>query len=1138
MKKYFYCLAALALTVVSCNKELDNPQEGRPVHGAKKAISLSVEGKDVKTFVQDPVAGTIYWEDGDQIGVFTDVDTDAPILFSMSDYTGATATFSGEISDGATAIYAFYPYDASATFADGKITTSLPAVQSIGDHNVAHGAMLAIGTATKSGDDWSVTLKNAFSYLRFKIQTEEVKEIVLSAGSDFLAGSASFSVADASISGTGTSSTISITKAEGYFSKDDDYYIPVLPGAVAELSFSMTSNTHGENSGTEGYDDWKAERVVASSLTFTRGTGLKFDALDADGATNKWTWYFDIHDAASLERFRALVGAGNFPEGGLAKFTSDIDLSGVTLAAEAGTFTGTLDGQNHSITNWTSVGVPLFNLIGRDSDPAADGVVKNFTLASSCTLTFSFTNTGSRAGFIARYLNNHGTLEGITSNAVVTPVEGDVDGMYAGILAGVSYGLIQNCVNNSDISITASSMTGNMYLGAFAGYVNNGSNLALSYCTNNGDISYTVNSTAKQTYLGGIAGGTSISKVSEASMKGIADHCVNTGNISYMFTNGGSMEDNQGTGGNGNYFKVGGVVGYFDGDVTNCVNGVEGDATKGNVSVRIPTNESTACGTGVSLGGVAAFVSQNVTGCTNYGKVSFKGTCAGGTDDASGAGVKADPEFGGVVAQAGKKSDNGSNAITDCHNYGPMDINSWMATGNGTNMYFGGIVAYCKIPVTSCTNNAKITIVTKAAASYAGGVCGQGDAAGCTTLTNNGELDVTLFRSTGGDPSTYKQCAGSYQRLGGVMGYASSGIARCTNNGKVKVTGSTNAGIYCPLIGGITGQASSSFGNCVNTGDIEVSHPTDGTNGLRVGGLIGHCGGLTFSDTSYSTGAITVTGGTFATGTLIVGGSVALMESGATTTPIETRDASKPITVNVTSMNKQAYIGGVIAFFNGTTAKTRSGFKNWKPINVNLGSSTSNTAFSYVGGVSACDKANQTFSGCENYGDITVSSPHKTRLGGIASYTNKATINCKVECDITANLCEKDYSEVGGIIGYTAATDFTDCSFAGKLDTSASGSKVYTGGILGKSNGNQTFNGCSVSGALAANVNAPGLYVGGLQANGLVLTFGASTKCVVATGTTLNGVAVTELNNGNLVSQSSDGGAFASTSTLTNIVIE
>ena len=1146
MKKYLSIFVILALAAVSCGKEDTLPEENKPQEqendgGGKVTLSLNVSSTATRTYVSDVATGAITWEAGDEIGVFTELDAE-PIRFTMSGDPGTSATFTGEVSEGATELYAFYPYNSSATFAEGKITTSLPSEQTFGTHNTVKGAMVAVGTGVETAGVWSVTLKNAFSYIQFKITSSDVNEIVLNAGSDKLAGTASFSVSDASISGTGTASSITARTASGYFDNDTYYYLPVLPGTVSELKFSMTSHAHGAGSGTDGFDDWKAERTVASSLTFAQNLGKKFDSLDSDGSTNKWSWYFDIHDYASLERFRALVGAGNFPDGGVAKFTSDIDLSGKTLAAEAGTFTGTLDGQSHSITNWTANGVALFSAVGRDGGSPADGLVKDFTIAPSCTLTFSFTNPGNRAGFVARVLNNHGTVDGITNNATVTPVTGAVTGMYAGIIAGVSYGLIQNCVNNSDISITATSMTGNVYMGGIVGYVNYGSNLTLDHCTNNGNISYRVNNTAKQIFLGGISGGTSISKASALSMRGIIDSCLNTGNVTYVLTNGGSLNDNEGTDGSGNYIKVGGLVGYFDGNVTNCINGVEGNSEKGIVSVTAPTNESSACVTGVSVGGIAAYVSQNVTGCANYGKVYFKGTMAGGTNDASGAGVKSDPEFGGIVAQVGPPSGGGSYAVNDCHNYGPMEIHSWMATGNGSWMYFGGIAGYAKVPVTSCSNDGVLTIDTKAARNFAGGVAGHVEIDGSNNLTNNGGIDLTFNRSTGGDPSTYKQCAGGFHTIGGVMGYASNGLSNSTNNGDITVTGSSNAGVSCPLVGGVTGWASSSFASNVNTGDIVVDHPTDGANGLRVGGLIGHCDGFDMSGTCYNTGSIDVTGGTLSTGILMVGGAIGYMESAATTpTMLESRyDAlnPKPIAVNVTVMNNQVFIAGVIAYINGTTAKTRSALKNYKPINVDLGTTTTNGYFSYIAGISSNDKANQTFSNCENHGNIDVVAPHKTRLAGIASYTNQTTSNCIVDCDITADLCEKNYSEVGGIIGYTAATGFTGCSFSGTLDTSASSSSLYTGGILGKSNGNQTFNGCSVSGALSANVNAPGLYVGGLENNGIAITFGASTKCTVGAGTTLNGDAVASLTNDNLVSQSSNTGTYTSTSTRTNIAIE
>ena len=68
--------------------------------------------------------------------------------------------------------------------------------------------------------------------------------------------------------------------------------------------------------------------------------------------------------------------------------------------------------------------------------------------------------------------------------------------------------------------------------------------------------------------------------------------------------------------------------------------------------------------------------------------------------------------------------------------------------------------------------------------------------------------------------------------------------------------------------------------------------------------------------------------------------------------------------------------------------------------------------------------------------------------------------------------------------------------------------------------------------------NVPGLYAGGLQNNAKTNVFGNTTKCVVAKGSSINGVEVTTLTKENLVSQASNDGTYTSSATLTNIVIE
>ena len=1094
MKKIFYFCLVCFIAALSCSKEITSPEEETPATG-KVPVTFSVSRDEIKTYVDDDGA-TLLWEEGDKVGVFTDLDTDSPCEFSMSGNPGASATFTGEVSEGATSFYVFYPYDENATFDNGKITTSLPTTQTIGSNNTAKGAMLTTGLATGTGANLSVTLTPVFSYLKFKIQTEDVKTIVIGSGSVNFGGQAQFTANGGAMVSGGSANSITVTKESGYFAKDTYYYVPVLPVTVpaGEFTFAIDSNTHGSGTGTEGYDDWKAARTATAAMAFTQGRAKKFDALDADGSTNKWTWYFDIHDAASLERFRALVGAGSFPStanGGIAKLTGDIDLNGVTLAAAAGTFSGTLDGQGHSLTNWTSSGRGLFNVV--------TGTVKNLSVASSCTLSFPTPLTGS-FGFICVDVQSAGKLDNISFNANVSQTGLSVTGgTYHGLLAGRCYGVMENCTNNGNLNITVSSVSsGNVYLGGMVGYFNSGDKRAAYRNTNNGNVLYRVNAKGNFVFLGGITAGTSTNTIASAtSSKGTIQECVNTGNVSYYCTNGGSMDDNAGTGGTGNYFKVGGIAGYWEGNIIDCTNGVDGNAAKGQVSVTVPTNESTACATGPSIGGVAAFVLRNMTGCKNYGTVNIKGTFAGGGTSNAGNGISAEFCAGGVVGQIGSSADPASYSLEDCHNYGTLDFKGWMATGNGTGFNFGGVAGYSKAPVSNCSNNGPMATESKGAFVRMGGVIGQVQAV-ISSLTNNGNLTFSLVRSTAGAVDTYKQLA-SELSIGGVAGRATAEASACVNNNPMTVTTTAADNLSSNIdIGGAVGYAGAAFsGN--NSGKITLTYSG---KTIYCGGVLGRSNIAQGLDNACrNNGNLDITCGSI----------------------------------------KQSWFGGVFGSIPAPSSgtNTHTGLENHGNISLSI-TTSQDGGFYYLGGVAGTSAGSQVFTNCKNYGDLTYTGHAKIRIGGINAYMNQTANGSVVECDITASCTGRDYSEVGGVSAYTAATGLTNWSYKGTINTSGSTKKVYTGGLLGKSNGASAFNGCTFEGTLtgAAGNNVPGLYVGGLQANGLAMKFGNSSKCVVKSGAVVNGTAVTALTNNNLVSQSSDGGTFVSTGTLTNIVIE
>lgn len=778
-----------------------------------------------------------------------------------------------------------------------------------------------------------------------------------------------------------------------------------------------------------------------------------------------------------------VTGYASYEAGETVTLENDLDLEGIHFNAIP-SFAGTLDGKGHALKNWTSEGMPLFTSLGKNEGEG--GTVKNLVLDASCSLTPSL---NGNFGFIAATVQSSGVIDGVQVQANAVPVNVQtLAAPHTGMIAGVSYGLIQNCINNGNLSITSAAGTGNAYIGGIVGYINAGDKVGLLNNENNGDITYSMNGAGMFLYMGGISAGTSTAKIADAkNSKGTIENCVNTGKISYTTTNGGSMAENEGTGRTGNYFKVGGVVGYFEGNVIDCTN-------RGEVSARVPTNESAACTSGPSIGGVAAFVLRNMTGCNNYGSVSVSGTFAGGNTDNQGCGITGEFAAGGVVGQIGAKETPEAYTLSDCHNYGELNFKGWMAYNNGTGFNFGGVVGYAGAPVTNCSNEAAMQAESKGAFVRMGGVAGRIVGQKATSLENKGTLDFRLVRSTAGAVDTYKQLA-SELRAGGVAAYIGGDIEDCSNSGKLQLSvvaeDHLSANLQAGGIVGYTDKLTSLSGN--NFGEMDITY-----NGksLRVGGLIGE----TVKSIAFSQ--------------LVNNGNVS---------------------VKATSTG-QSWIGGVLGSMPNGTA-TLSGLENNGTLQVQIDNATSN-AFYYISGVSASSGTGYKYSDCKNMANITYTGKAKVRIGGVCAYTNQNTVNCSASGNIKATCTGYDYSEVGGVCAYTAATGLSGWQFAGSIDTSESTTKVYTGGLLGKSNGNAAFNSCRFEGELRGASHLPGLYVGGLQADGLKMTFGATGQCVVAAGSSVNGTEITELAKENLVSQSSDNGTFTSNATLNNIVIQ
>ena len=592
------------------------------------------------------------------------------------------------------------------------------------------------------------------------------------------------------------------------------------------------------------------------------------------------------------------------------------------------------------------------------------------------------------------------------------------------------------------------------------------------------------------------------------------------------------------------------------------------------------------------IGGVLGYFNTGekvgVKSCTNDGNISFT---VNGTPTSSLV------NLGGITpgTTCGKPSEaKWRGILEDCTNNGDI---SYSFTNMAANKFvnLGGVAGYMEGALRGCINTGKVSLTCsteedtyKAQAPAVGGVAGWA-CYGLENCSNKGAVSVTGTLGGGTDD---QQGTGAYSvpSIGGVAGQAGPHTAsdevkvkNCVNEGPVTVTAPMHqAHSTSVYTGGVVGYAKCSVdggGNAVsavvsvkskarysytggvagavvgtasgvyNAGKVENDlwiSTTTATAAINndaadkqsaqgsVGGVVAYANGAVRGCENRADASITVKNG-HKFSNQYIGGVVGYKTAA---TPVDDCVNRADLTLDFTTPVAQFYIGGIFGQ-SGNGACTSTGDKNYGKLTVTM-QAVGTTAFYYLGGICGTGATSQLYTSCENYGDISFEGPAKMRIGGIAAYTNSRCDGSKVECDIKAVCTGGNYSEVGGIVAYTALVPLDNWSFKGNISTAGSTGKVYTGGLLGKSNGKSAFNGCSFSGTLtgADGNNIPGLYVGGLQADNLAMTFGASSKCVVGAGSKINGAAVTELTLENLVSQSSDNGSFVSTATLTDIGLE
>ena len=657
---------------------------------------------------------------------------------------------------------------------------------------------------------------------------------------------------------------------------------------------------------------------------------------------------------------------------------------------------------------------------------------------------------------------------------------------YVGGIVGYATGKFGT--NAIDNCMSSSTVTARTYVGCIAGYL---INTQVKNCDNTDSelvvTEASLDGTTKISYVGGYVGrGYSVSDCTNEIDISVPGQCVGgvigwgNGNVSNC-TNDGDITSDE-----GNF--VGGVAGFLRnvtsvknlnnfGEIkgVNAIGGVigkiEDDYGGENVTLAIADlrNEGAVTGTNY-VAGIIGYIYSNATKSASYPYPNCVVTIQMDRNDNIGT-IKGEDYVGGIIGYA--LSETTDSYIQLCNSYSRIEGRA----------YVGCIAGYLSnIKVIKCSNKDSELVITGVAldgtnkVSYVGGYVGKGySVKECVNA-----IDVNA--------------RGRF--VGGLIGWGNGNIEECANSGKV-----TSESDY---IGGIAGYLNSvtSIKTSNNYGDVKGNDCVGGIVGKINDDFGGYDYTLVVSD-SKNEGAIT--------GNNYVSGIVGYIYSNATKSA-EYPYTDRVVTIkfdkdnNLGTIKGQDYVSGILSYSNSETTASYiqlcnsssriegrayvgciAGYLNNVQI-LNCSNEDSEivitgtildgtTKKSYVGGyvgrgyvVKNCDNALDISAGgqnvggivgwghgnienCNNTGNIT---GQEDNVGGIGGW-----LQCITSMKKTTNsgdITGKNY--VGGIVGrinddYTSGVEVT-LTVTELSNEGSVASENYAGGIVAYVYGNQT----------------------------------------------------------------------------------
>ncbi|MCQ2162460.1 MAG: hypothetical protein MJY86_04190 [Bacteroidales bacterium] len=841
MKKIsYYFLAALSiLAVSSCAKDILEVEKAPA--GAARTFVLDL-GSVTRTNITE--AGKTIWAKGDKVLL-----TDGAALDTIAVPEAAEGQPTAEITTtkitGET-VYAIYPIQAVASTTpssiiaeDGTVNVKIPADQG-GDFADAN---IMVGKAT----DLKFAMKNVAAVLKIHAAVG-VEKVVFNASGDALAGKLAVSFGEdnavSEVKASGTTGILTLNAMGG----DADFYVAVAPGTYKTGFNLIALDNEGkfESKKTGSENTLKVNELADLGVVGAPENMKGFEGEGTEAAPYK------IGNIGEMMAFANTVNTGKKYKGKNFKLSADIpDVTlpiGYYISADnQGSFAGTFDGDNHTITvdldavNCKSAGyVGLFGVL----DSCA--VVKNVNVAGTVKGSAEYV-----AGLVA-YCRGSVTDTVWVSNCTSSVKVESTSGRSAGIAGYSTYTVFDNCKNTG--SVTAGYAVGGIVGYGYQGTILNSSNEGV--ITGTGECGRYIGlpkGSWRMCALDGTndQGNYSMTAANTKGVGGIIGYAQNV-----------AIKTSKNTASVNGVNKVGGIAGteYWS-NTTDCVNSgaitASADAVGGIVGwVYVQANTMNDINSGTitgrcAVGGLVGMANSatsnasiNIRNGKNTGAVNSVGGSTVAEYNYNFSNVSAAGGIVGLSRELSNGSSRGITALTGCENTGDV---------TGAGIAVGGIVGYSGRPL----NNVQTGYIQKSKNS--GKVSGLLDVGGIAGIIfhrfTSCIVRVSDCENSGDVISTSTEATKCY--VGGIVGWTQSAYPAAGTKGRIYNDINTGNVIYSspeanPYAGGIVGNMQQTeVYNVYNSGAVKPASGSPAEGAAALGGVAGYIGAQAAINYSY-----------------------------------------------------------------------------------------------------------------------------------------------------------------------------------------------------------------------------------------------------------------------------------------------